>query len=307
MDVRSVDTSKCVVWDMHSRLVESLDDDGCAEMIRSVRLHGQKRPALGRRVTRGDGYEIELIYGARRLFAAQQLRIQLLVEVRDIDDQAAMIEMDVENRIRTDISAYERGLTYARSLRRSLFSTQAEMAKALGISEAKLSRLLRYAELPATVVGAFSSPLDIREDWAGALAKASANSTTRERLTQKARDLRRSPLQLRSAEAVFESLIHAGRDKNAYVKCKERDEVVKNQEGTPLFRVGIRLNTVHFVFSRERVTPDLLRELTSVVTDAVVAFDSKRTSGPSIVDRRGALLSSNGSAHKEFTKSTSAM
>ena len=98
--------------------------------------------------------------------------MQLLVECRQIDDRAALIEMDIENRVRMDISAYERGVSYKRWLREGHFASQLEIAKNLGVSEAQISRLLRFSELPAAVVAAFVSPRDIREEWAVVLGEA---------------------------------------------------------------------------------------------------------------------------------------
>ena len=135
------------------------------------------------------GATIELIYGARRLFVATKLGINLLVDVRELDDRAAIVEMEIENRLRTDISPYERGMSYRRWLNTRLFASQSELAKELGISEAQVSRLLRYAELPAAVVGAFDSVRSIREEWAIALAKVCQDSGRRPGLMRRARAL----------------------------------------------------------------------------------------------------------------------
>jgi len=142
MSVEEISPRACRMWHMHERLGEYIDTRTCASLIESMQKHGQKQPVLGRRVTRVEGVDVELIYGARRLFAAHHLRRKLLVDVRDLDDKTALIEMDIENRVRTDISPYERGLSYRRWLNAGHFKNQAEVAKALGVSEAHISRLL---------------------------------------------------------------------------------------------------------------------------------------------------------------------
>jgi len=135
MPVRLINPFKCRMWDMHDRLGESVDVKSCALLIESLQKHGQKLPVLGRIAAGGGECEYELIYGARRLFASQHLGIDLLVDVRDFDNRAALIEMDIENRVRADISPYERGRSYRRWLSAGYFRNQAEMAKALAVSE----------------------------------------------------------------------------------------------------------------------------------------------------------------------------
>src|SRR5262245_40063136 len=98
------------MWDYHDRLGDEITSSSCASWIESMKRHGQKQPVLGRRIAGKGDYEFELIFGARRLFAARSLGIELTVELRELDDRAALIEMDIENRVRRDISPYERGM-----------------------------------------------------------------------------------------------------------------------------------------------------------------------------------------------------
>src|SRR5262245_42306724 len=139
-EVLRINPFRCRMWSLHDRMPDEGGSAAARQLTESFRLHGQRQPALGRRIplsSRNDGVEIELIYGARRLAAARELGMDLLVEVRDIDDRSALIEMDVENRIREDISPYERGLSYRRWLRSGMFATQSDLSKALGVSEAQ--------------------------------------------------------------------------------------------------------------------------------------------------------------------------
>jgi ParB/RepB/Spo0J family partition protein len=243
---------------MHDRLGDGIDIDSCKSLLDSMEKHGQKSAVLGRPLVNDPDYEVELIYGARRLFVAQQLGIDLSVEVRVIDDREALVEMDIENRVRADISPYERGLSYRRWLRSGHFANQAEIAKCLGVSEAQVSRLLRYSELPAAIVNAFASSRDIREEWAVELAKRCRDEEFREGMLRRARDCRSTERQL-SPQHVYDVLVNNGVRKP--VNAGSRDEVVKNESGEVVARIAFRAKSVHFIVARDRVTKPVLQDL----------------------------------------------
>src|SRR5262245_61544618 len=113
----AVNPFECRLWDLHDRLESQLTEKSCTAEIESFGKHGQLVPALGRPLTQDPTYKVELIYGARRLFVARHINSPLLVEIREMTNREAIVAMDIENRQRTDISAYERGLSYARWLR----------------------------------------------------------------------------------------------------------------------------------------------------------------------------------------------
>jgi ParB/RepB/Spo0J family partition protein len=266
MAVEKINPTKCRMWHLHERLGEDLNTRTCATLLSSLSIHGQKQPVLGRRVSDCDGYEIELIYGARRLFAARHLDIPLTVDVQNLDDRTAAVEMEIENRVRADISPYERGLSYRRWLNAGLFRNQGDLAKALGVSEAQVSRLLRFAELPAAVVSAFRSGSAIREDWAVSLAKRCQDSGAREGVIQRARERARSA-NVDPPQVVFDALMF---DKaRAPVRANSRDEVISDSSGTPLFRVAFRARTVHLIFPRQRITKSLVTQITGQLREAM--------------------------------------
>jgi ParB/RepB/Spo0J family partition protein len=261
----SVNPARCRVWEMHNRLGEDFGSGSCQALLESIRAHGQKQPVLARRITPTDGYEFEVIYGARRLIVAQQLGIDLLLECRELDDQSALVEMDIENRVRQDISAYERGLSYRRWLNAGYFPNQLALAKALGISSPQVCRLLRYADLPAVVLAAFPSPHDIREEWAGRLAKYCRDPSKRQQILTRARAARSLP-RTRSAQATYEALLASAR---ATGGRGVRDRVIKNSNGIPLFRLAFRSRTVHVVIPLERLGTDLLDVIAAQIARAL--------------------------------------
>jgi ParB/RepB/Spo0J family partition protein len=263
MTAKLVSPSKCSVWSLHVRSEENINAASCASLIRSIRKHGQRHPVLARMRRSANGSELELIYGARRLFAAQHLGIDLLVDVRDLDDRAAVIEMDIENRPREDISLYERGVNYGRWLRARYFKNQVELARELGVSEARVSRLLKYSELPTVVVAAFDSVRDIREEWAVRLANACRDPQGRRDILRRARERLESPRR-GSAQFIFDSLMRGAGEKR--VKDRSRDEVIKSSSGRSLFRIAFHAKTLHVVLPRANVSETILEELTERIT-----------------------------------------
>lgn len=234
-NIVSIDPFRARVWALHDRCDEHVNEETCKAEIDSFEKHGQLVPALGR-VLRGDpDHDVELIYGARRLFVARHLNIPLLVDLREMSDREALIAMDIENRQRTDISPYERAMSYARWLSRGHFGSQDEIARALKISSSQVSRLLRLAKLPSVILNAFASPLEICEAWGLDIMDALDDPQRRQRTIQAARAI--GSLNPRpAAKAVYRGLITASAGASQR-KPAARVETVRDETGAPLFRV----------------------------------------------------------------------
>ena len=291
MAIEHVQPAGCVLWQFHERFGDEISRESCKELITSIQRHGQRHPVLGRRVAGTTDRKIELIYGGRRLFAAEQLGVKLLVDVRELDDREAIIEMEIENRLRTDISAYERGMSYRRWLNARLFASQTELAGELGISEAQVSRLLRYADLPAAVVGAFDGVHSIREEWAVALAKICQDPSRRPGVLRRARDVSKGQ-QCYPPQVVFRRLMSVGR-LDGTESLSPRDEIVKTTSGKPLYRIAVRAKTVHFIVSRDHLSEHLVHELRRQL-----AFTLEPAVDEGAVElRRGSSVNSRGSLH----------
>lgn len=278
MSIQVVDPAVCHLWELHHRLGEAVDEKSCIALLDSVKLHGQRLPVLGRRVSSAKGESIELIYGARRLFVARELNIELLVDVREIDDRAGLIEMDIENRVRTDISAYERGLGYRRWLNSGVFCTQLELAQAVGISEAHVSRLLKYAELPTAVVSAFECASSIREEWAVTLAKQLREPEQRQGVLRRARAYAQSG-DVKPPERVYAALM--GEAAGFAASRSSRDKVLKDSSGTPVLRVSFRAKTIHLIVGREQVSDTGLDEIVEQLRAALENRNNRRSLGGS--------------------------
>jgi ParB family chromosome partitioning protein len=233
--------------------------------IESFRLHGQVVPVLGR-VLRGDpDHDVELIYGARRLFVARHINRPLLVDLRDISDKEAIRAMDIENRQRVDISPYERGLSFARWLRGGHFSTQTELARALNVSPSVVSRLLQVARVPTVVVNAFEDPRAICESWGIKLMQPLDDADKRAAIVREAR-LVVSESPRRAPEHVYRRLLAAAA-KGRRLSASRRDEVVRDKGGGQLFRIKYRRDSISFVVAAEKISTQAKEAIRSAVAE----------------------------------------
>jgi ParB family chromosome partitioning protein len=244
-------------------LEDHISEESCKAEIRSFSTHGQLVPALGRPLTNDPDFDVELICGARRLFVARHLKAKLLVEIRELSDIDAIVAMDIENRQREDISPYERGVAYATWLRGRYFESQQDLAGALKVSASQVSRLVQLSRLPAVVVKAFRSPSDIREGWGKHLAEILADCGRRDSLITKARALGESDPKLTAVD-VYRRLLAAA------AQCKRttrgRDEVVKDEAGSPLFRIRYQTSSIALVIPTAVTSEKTLGQLRDAVT-----------------------------------------
>jgi ParB family chromosome partitioning protein len=112
-----------------------------------------------------DEFKYEVVFGHRRHRACLELGLDVLAIVEVLDDKHLFIEMDRENRQRADLRPYEQGLMYARALDQGLFSSIRKLAEDVGADSTNVSRAVALARLPAAVLNAFESRLDIQYRW----------------------------------------------------------------------------------------------------------------------------------------------
>jgi ParB family chromosome partitioning protein len=231
----AINPFKCTIWSLHERLEGEITEESCKAEIASVLEHGQMIPVLGRRLHGNPDYQVEIIYGARRLFIARHLNRDLIVDLRELSDRDAIIAMDMENRLRKDISPYERGLSYTQWLRSGHFKSQDEIARALNVSTSQVSRLLRVSRLPAVIVSAFRSPTDICENWGLELMDALDDPDRRDSTIRAARALGRHSPRLLGREVFRQMCSYPETDKSR-PKAGTHDKVIIGGDGSPLFR-----------------------------------------------------------------------
>lgn len=167
--LRQLDPATCRMWDKHDRLYDRLTPASCEDLITSIRAQGrQEVPALVRRLKDDpDGFEYEVIAGARRHYAVSYLRTEehrdvgFLAEIREMADEEAFRYSDIENRAREDISDYERGMKYAAALADYYDGNQTKMASRMEMAKGTLHAYVALAGLPDAVIDAYGDPREI--------------------------------------------------------------------------------------------------------------------------------------------------
>jgi ParB family transcriptional regulator, chromosome partitioning protein len=259
----SVNPFRCRMWRLHDRLDDYVTEETCKREIESVLTYGQLVPALGRPLKDDASHDVELIYGARRLFIARTINMPLLVEMREMTDAEAIVAMDIENRQRADVSPYERGLSYSRWLNGGFFSSQGEIARALHISESQVSRLLKLARLPAVIVNAFPSPVDIREEWGLALFEALKADRSRQLIIQAARSIATSSRRPSACDA-FRTMLAAAAG-GPRTRLPAHDKVVHAADGVPLFRIRQQRSAVAILLPAKTVSAIRVKEISKAI------------------------------------------
>jgi ParB family chromosome partitioning protein len=277
----TVNPFACRMFRFHDRLDGYLSEESCKPVLDSISRHGQLVPVLGRPLRGDPRHEVELVYGSRRLFSAQLLNRPLKVELREMSDKEAIVAMDIENRHRKDISPYERGLSYLQWLQARQFESQDEIAQALKISAAQVSRLLKLARLPAVVVNAFASPLDICEGWGLELADAWEDVHRRPILSQRARVFSAQPVRPPPRE-IYRRLLSAPTAGGKV--ARERDEVVKSGAGVPLFRIRPQQKTIAVLLPRNTLSAHTFEQVRGALLG--ILQTANEATGASAEERR---------------------
>ncbi|PAX06379.1 ParB/RepB/Spo0J family partition protein [Sphingomonas lenta] len=164
-----IDPARARIWPGNARTYEHLSEANCRELIDALIAEGgQKVPAVVRRVSGDPDHEYEVIAGTRRHWAISWLRshsypdMQFLAQVAQLDDEAAFRLADIENRARKDVSDLERARNYATALRDHYQGHQTRMAERLKFSKGWLSKMIKVASIPDSIVAAFASPGDVQ-------------------------------------------------------------------------------------------------------------------------------------------------
>jgi ParB family chromosome partitioning protein len=288
-----VNPFRCRMSTMHDRLDAHITEETCRIEIQSFLKHGQLVPVLGRPLRNDPLCEVELIYGARRLFVARHLNVPLKVELRELGDRESIVALDIENRQRKDVSPYERGRSFARWIQAGYFRSQDDIGRTLRISSSQVSRLLKLARLPSVIVDAFSSPLDICEGWGTDLMDALEDPRRRRNTLSAARIIcEETPRP--QARDVYKRLLAASAE-GRKIRVRAHDEVVKDGSGHPLFRIRQQASSIAVVLPLEKVSARTLDSIRRVLSDLLQIGNSQaadlskqKTDNPNITSSRPA-------------------
>ncbi|HEY1890658.1 MAG TPA: ParB/RepB/Spo0J family partition protein [Steroidobacteraceae bacterium] len=251
----TADPFRCRIWKLSDRLEEYVTESSCRDEIESVARDGQLIPAIGRPIENDPDFDIEVICGTRRLFVAQRLKIPLRVELRELTDRQAAVAAETANSLRKQTSPYERGVWLDNLIKQNLFRSPDEMARDLGITPTHVTRLLKFTELPAIVLGAFASPHDILESWAVELAQAWNDGRCRRLLATRAHAL--DKLTPRPPAVSIYEILMAARYPAARSGRRSAGRLVKAPGGQPLLRI-------------ERQRNDLVLRIPNALLDSAV-------------------------------------
>jgi ParB family chromosome partitioning protein len=120
----------------------------------------------------GTGH-YEIVYGHRRHRACLELGLPVNAQIAtDLDDRALFAAMDRENRSRKNLSPWEQGRMYQAALDEGLFSSLRKLCESVGADSSNATKFIRLAKLPAAVLNAFVSPLELQARWARPLSEA---------------------------------------------------------------------------------------------------------------------------------------
>lgn len=157
----------------HEASFEGADFDSLRAEIASAGRNVQ--PIKVRRIqgsTASDPAQYEIAFGHRRHRACLELGIPVAAVVQTMTDAELFTEMDRENRERANLSPWEQGVMYKRALDSGLFPSLRKLAAALGVQVGNASTAIQLACLPAELVAAFGSPLELQYRWAPKLQAA---------------------------------------------------------------------------------------------------------------------------------------
>lgn len=167
-EIIEVDPRRVRIWEGNPRNYEKLTYNTALDLIEGIKVEGgQKIPAMVRRVHDNEIYDYEVIAGSRRHFAISWLRanghpgLLFTAIVCSMTDEEAFRMTELENRVRKDVTDLERAKGYAKGLA-GYYDDQIQMAAALGISRAWLSKHLTVAAMPEAIFAAFGSESDIQ-------------------------------------------------------------------------------------------------------------------------------------------------
>ena len=258
-----VDPARCRMWSGHNRDYALLTEERCADLIESIKAQGrQEIPAIVRRLSGDDGYDFEVICGARRHWSISWLRahnypdFKFLVDVREIGDEEAFRLADLENRARDDLTDFERAKDYLRALTAYYEGRQKTMAERLKVSESWLTRYLDLARLPEELTRAFANPQELGIRNAIALKALMKPEDRKERAFREAARLAAERERTGQSPSVLEvikslSLAVDPPKKSGSPKKSGKAETVANAVGQPVLRIeaadrkGVRITLLN--------------------------------------------------------------
>ncbi|MHB1826279.1 MAG: ParB/RepB/Spo0J family partition protein [Steroidobacteraceae bacterium] len=146
----------------------------------SLRAYGQDTPIRVRPVTDDAAADYEVVFGHRRHRACLALdaeseggfHVLALLDSTVSEARDLVLKMFRENEEREEQCAYDKGRSFRQWLSEGIFADQAELARAIGVSPATVTKYLQIADLPEAVLAAFEDTREISVRWSLDLSRA---------------------------------------------------------------------------------------------------------------------------------------
>ena len=207
--VRSLDAASVRPSRWANRHEASFNDAEFRELKAEIESAGgnvqpvKVRPLSAAEAAAAPGLRYELVFGHRRHRACLELGLPVRALVEAVSDQQLFEAMERENRGRKNLSPWEQGCMYRRALDEGLYPSLRKLSEAVQVDVSLVSKSLALARLPAAVVEAFASPLEIQFRWAQPLSELLQKDP--DAVLERARELKGQGRAL-SAQAVFNAL-----------------------------------------------------------------------------------------------------
>lgn len=277
LDPKSIGATKFA--NRHARGLNT-KDAAFKQLKDSIRANGQDTP-IRVRPSAASGTDYEIVEGHRRHAAILELdretegghSILARLDAKAAESRDLVLKMYRENAERADLSPYEYGSMFRSWLAAGVFPKQADLARAVSLSDSSVSNYLQVAELPAEVLAAFGDPRAIAVRWIADLARALKANGAAVRAAAR-RIAERKPLP--SAEAVFRELAALGVEE-AKRTTSSREETVKIK-GKVAFSLTRRTGRVTVKFGKT-VDRQFQQEVGDAIKEAAERLLSKRLGG----------------------------
>jgi ParB/RepB/Spo0J family partition protein len=209
----AVDPEVCYIWPGNTRDVAALTSPSFLDLRESLKSAGQKMPVVAR-ISSREPERLEIIAGACRLTAIRQIneecqdgdQMQVLVDLRELDDKAALMIVDAENRGRSDMSVLEKARFYQGAIERVYYAENV-LAEALGLNKSTVNRTLAILKLPPDLFGIIKDPHNVGAKQASEFMSDWGEPRLQDALSEAIADLvAAGPA---TAASVFKALRHA--------------------------------------------------------------------------------------------------
>jgi ParB family transcriptional regulator, chromosome partitioning protein len=167
--------------------------------------HGNIQPIKVRPLKDSPEGKFELVYGHRRHRACLELNLPVRALIEATTDVELFEQMERENRGRTNLSVWEKGVMYRKAQDTKLYASMRQMVDRLGLKLSVVSRSVQLTQFHPSVIAAFSSPTCIQSRWIMPLAQAAKADS--KGLRERAQALVKEKKVLKAAE-VFAFLLN---------------------------------------------------------------------------------------------------